>query len=91
MKRKNATRGPIDWTAVRQHLADASVHVDAATDVSPESARAIMEERARKLARVPETQGDEEMYEVVVFGLGPERYCIETNAGNSTNARFDVQ
>jgi purine-binding chemotaxis protein CheW len=37
-----------------------------------------MEERARKLAQVPEVPDLGETYEVLSFGLGPERYCIET-------------
>jgi purine-binding chemotaxis protein CheW len=37
-----------------------------------------MEERARKLARVPDTLETGETYDMLAFGLGPERYCVET-------------
>jgi len=46
---------------------------------SPEQARAVMDERARALARAPAPQPRaEEVIEVVTFALAGERYAIET-------------
>jgi len=47
--------------------------------LSPEQARAVMEERARTLARVPPRAPlPTEVLEVVTFGLANERYALET-------------
>lgn len=45
---------------------------------TPEQARAILEERARELARSPLSPVVEERLEVVVFALAQERYALET-------------
>jgi len=78
VKRTTPRRGPIDWSHVRARLDEARAKTAASTEVSPERSRAIMEERARTLARVPEVLDAGETYEVLTFGLGPERYCIQT-------------
>lgn len=77
MKRRTK-RSPIDWSQIRARLDEAQARAAASIEVSPERARAIMEERARKLAQVPEARYAGETYEVLTFGLGAERYCIET-------------
>lgn len=78
MKRARSRRGPIDWSQIRARLEQTQARATALAELSPERARAIMAERARKLAQVPEVLDAGETYEVVTFGLGPERYCIET-------------
>ena len=47
--------------------------------LSPEKAHAILEERARMLARVPpQALGAADVLEVLSFALGQERYALET-------------
>lgn len=71
--------GPIDWTAVRARLQKADAALAEALDPSPERVQAIMNARARALAhahassRLPGSHID-----IVLFGLGKERYAIET-------------
>jgi purine-binding chemotaxis protein CheW len=69
----------IDWGQVRKRLDRAMRATEEALRLSPERARAVMEERARALARVPEqaaraAQG----LEVIIFALANERYGLET-------------
>ena len=68
----------IDWDKVRRRLARAMQATEDALLLSPERARAVMEERTRALARVPAAlaSGDG-LLEVVVFSLANERYGIE--------------
>src|SRR5258708_884019 len=79
----NAPGRPIDstdWREVRQRLAKAASATEEAARLSPERARAILEERARLLGRVPpaaDARG--EVLQVVTFTLGDERYAIETS------------
>jgi purine-binding chemotaxis protein CheW len=73
------SRAAIDWQQVRQRLAEAAAATEAAATLSPERARAVLEERARLLAQVPPAPpaaGETRL--VVAFGLGDERYAIET-------------
>src|SRR6185312_5009031 len=72
-------RATIDWQQVRQQLAKAVAATDEAYRLSPERARAILEERARLLARIPPAPpAVGESLQVVVFRLGDERYALET-------------
>ena len=77
MKRAQAQRGPIDWGRIRERLAAARAHSEALLELSPERSSAILAERARKLARVPEAMAGSTSYQVLSFGLGSERYCLE--------------
>ncbi len=75
MKRRTR-QGPIDWEKVRARMAQVT-----ASDVhlSADKARAVLEERARILARVPPAPlhtGD--ALEVATFTLANETYAIET-------------
>lgn len=69
----------IDWASIRQRLARA---VEASAEnlrLSPERARALMDERARILARVPaEPATAAQELEVVVFEFAGQAYAIET-------------
>jgi purine-binding chemotaxis protein CheW len=77
--RETKRRGPIDWKAVRDRLARAMAGTQAAVTLSPERARAVLEERARALARVPPLPpAAAEVLEVVTFALADERYAVET-------------
>jgi purine-binding chemotaxis protein CheW len=69
----------IDWKEVHRRLGKARQSLEEALQLPPERARLVMEERARALARVPQSptaQG--ERLEFVVFSLANERYGIST-------------
>ncbi len=69
------TRGEgVDFEALRQRLRSAP----AASSLSPERARAVLEERARKLAQRPEQTSGVPPFELLCFGLAGERYAIES-------------
>ena len=68
---------PLDWTAVHARLARAEAATASAVEPSPERARALMDERARLLARVTkESPAPEEVFEALTFALGAERYAV---------------
>ena len=69
----------IQWEEVHARLERAAVAARETLRPSTEQARAILDERARALARIPATPPRAaEILEVVTFGLGVELYAIET-------------
>jgi purine-binding chemotaxis protein CheW len=71
--------GPIDWAAVRARLQKADAALAEALDPSPKRAQAIMKARAEALARAQApSRSPGSHLDVVLFGLGRERYAIET-------------
>lgn len=79
----NPTRGKgspaVAWESVRARLAAATRAAEEGLQPSPERARALLDERARRLARSPvEAKAAGELLEVAVFSLANERYAIET-------------
>jgi purine-binding chemotaxis protein CheW len=71
--------GGIDWQKLRERLARACAATEGSVRLSPERARAVMEERARTLARVPPRPPHAaEVLEIVTFALAGERYAVET-------------
>ena len=80
MKPKQTGRGKaIDWDDVRRRLARAAEATEAAERLSPERARAVLDERARALARVPPAPPRAaEVLEIATFALANERYAVET-------------
>jgi purine-binding chemotaxis protein CheW len=69
----------IDWQQLRDRLARARRATEESLGLPPERARAVMEERALALARVPPRPPDAaEVLEVVTFGLAGGRYAVET-------------
>lgn len=69
----------VDWAAVAERLARARSGTENALAPPPERARAIMDERARTLAEPPdEPPPAADVIEVLTFGLGGERYAVET-------------
>jgi purine-binding chemotaxis protein CheW len=64
----------LDFEALRKRVQDAPY--DAA--LSPERARAVLEDRARKLAQRPEESSGETPLELLCFGLAGERYAVES-------------
>ncbi|MEW5847811.1 MAG: chemotaxis protein CheW [Myxococcota bacterium] len=72
-------RTPVDWPEVRERLARTQAALESALMLTPERARALMDERARSLASAGTGGGQtQETLEVVTFALGREHYGIET-------------
>jgi purine-binding chemotaxis protein CheW len=70
--------GRFDWDEVRATLERAAAGLGTAR-LSPEQARAVLDERARALARVPvRPPNAAESIEAVTFRLGDERDALET-------------
>lgn len=67
---------PIDWRAVHARLQ--RVAQEQAQRRSPERVRQVMDERARALARAPAPGRLSGGLELVAFGLGQERYAVES-------------
>jgi len=77
--RSKETRGHIDWSSVRARLEQAAAATEEALNPSAKRAKEIMDNRARALAQVPAPARPADAYlDVVLFGLGKERYAIET-------------
>jgi purine-binding chemotaxis protein CheW len=69
----------LDWAKARQRLERSAEALEEGKMLTPEQAQAILEERARVLARVPpQAMGAADIMEVLVFALGKERYALET-------------
>lgn len=68
----------IDWADVRARLTRAQAATTAALELPQERIRALMDERARALARPPEPTEQADALAVMTFALGAERYAIET-------------
>lgn len=82
--------GPIDWGDVHERLDRHATALRAEGVVSPERVQAILDERARALARVPERPPDAwEVIEVVTFTLAGERLAIETQFVRRVLSRWD--
>ena len=72
-------RKGVDWSALRARLARAQLAVEESCRLSPAQARAILEERALALARVPAAAAPAaEVIEVITFALADEAYALET-------------
>jgi len=66
------------WARIQERLARAARATEESGRLSPERARAILEERARRLARAgPRAAPAGESLLVVTFALGGERYGLE--------------
>ncbi len=77
MKRTRHKEKGLDWTQVRERLAGIAAATEEGMRLSPEQTRAVLEERARVLARVPAVIPDAAMVlEVVTFIVAGERYAI---------------
>jgi purine-binding chemotaxis protein CheW len=70
---------PVDWVALRRRVDRAHAGIAELLEPSPESARAIMDERARRLADAGARQVEPtQVLETLGFGLGVERYAVES-------------
>jgi len=73
-----ARRQQLDWEQVRARLAAAAATARQQTAVAPERQRALLEERAQLLARVPPAApAPDAEAEVLEFMLAHERYALE--------------
>jgi purine-binding chemotaxis protein CheW len=81
MKPPSRGRGrAIDWGEVRRRLERAIAATEATGTLSPEQARALLDQRARELARAPAAAlRADEVLDVVAFDLAGERYAIEAH------------
>lgn len=69
----------IDWEAARRRLAELGQALEDTQQLSAERARALLEQRARHLAGVADSEdGAREELEVVTFALSNERYALES-------------
>jgi purine-binding chemotaxis protein CheW len=70
----------IDWQPIHRRLEQANAAAEEATRSSPEHARAILDERARRLARPAEEPGAAEtLLDLLGFTMAGESYAIETS------------
>lgn len=74
---RTGTDGRIDWERAKKRLDEAAQALQETARPSPERARAVLEERARRLARRPEKSEAGSAAEALCFSVGPERYGIE--------------
>ncbi|WP_332856521.1 chemotaxis protein CheW [Duganella sp. S19_KUP01_CR8] len=73
-----ARRQQLDWEQVRARLAAAAATARQQTTVAPEQLRALLEQRAQLLARVPPAApAPDAEAEVLEFMLAHERYALE--------------
>jgi purine-binding chemotaxis protein CheW len=79
MKPSPGERKAIDWRQVRRRLDRAIASTEGSGRLPPDRARAVLEERARALARPPAaTVGAGEVLELILFSFGDERAAMET-------------
>jgi purine-binding chemotaxis protein CheW len=73
-----ATTKSFNWDEAKTRLARAASALAEIDNLSDESARTILDQRARKLARTPPQEPDAgELLQLVTFRLGAERFAIE--------------
>ena len=76
--RGDASRGPMDWAEIRSRMEAVGRELFGAPDAAPERARAVLEERARALARPVASRLPVDMLKVITFALANEVYAIES-------------
>ncbi|HZW30315.1 MAG TPA: chemotaxis protein CheW [Isosphaeraceae bacterium] len=77
LRRRRSTERD-DGLSIHERLARVAAAIGAEPRLTPEQARAVLEERARALAQVPAGgPADDEALEVVTFSLASQDYAIE--------------
>ena len=76
--RRNVARRPVDWAEVRRRMEVVGRTLSGATSAAPEHVRAVLEERARALARPLRMPAPIDDLEAITFALANERYAIES-------------
>jgi purine-binding chemotaxis protein CheW len=77
-RRGAARRDAVDWAALRRRVEQAGRALDQGTTLAPERARAVLEERARALARPAAEPADRDRLDVVIVTMGAEAYALES-------------
>jgi len=67
----------VDWAEIRSRVDALDRALSGASEGQPERIRAVLEERARALARSAAAPTTADRLEAVTFALGGERYAIE--------------
>ncbi len=76
--RAPAARGSIDWSEIRRRMEETERQLLGSERLSPEREQAILDARARELARPARVQELGTALEVITFALANEIYAIET-------------
>jgi purine-binding chemotaxis protein CheW len=71
------SRGPIDWADLRSRMEAAGRAIGAGGALGPEHAAAVLEARARALARPPDESLPGGTVELVTFAAGGARYGVD--------------
>lgn len=91
MNRARQASGPIDWGEVHERLDRSAAVLAGGTPLADEQVQAILDERARVLARVPERPLEAaERIEVVAFALAGERLALETRFVRRVLSRWEA-
>jgi purine-binding chemotaxis protein CheW len=85
MKSKPAghNKRDFDWAAINQRIAEISERLTRADEIDPETTEAIWKQRAAQLARVIDTDEQEEQVELVLVRIGREVYGLDAQYVNS--------
>src|SRR5947208_15946602 len=76
---KKQDRKQTDWQQLKNRLAATRFAPESGQALSPERVQAILEQRARAIARVPEPlPAAGSLLAIVSFRLGEEHYALET-------------
>jgi purine-binding chemotaxis protein CheW len=78
--RRSLPRGPVNWAEIRRRVEAAGEALGERAAPAPERVRAVLEARARALARPVATPASADTLEVLTFGLARERYAIESRS-----------
>jgi len=70
-------RAAVDWMEIRRRVDAAGSAVAETPAASAERARLVLEERGRRLARIPDAPRDTDNLDVITFALANEIYAIE--------------
>lgn len=77
--RSRARASAVDWQSARERLQRAQAALDGATELDPDRARALLDERARLLSRPLEKDVPPgEVLDTFTFRIARERYGLET-------------
>lgn len=76
--RRAVPQAPMDWADIRRRVDAVGLELTAGRAASPEASRALLDERARALARPVDVAPDGERLELVSFTLANETYAIES-------------
>ncbi len=75
----NGKEQSFDWDSIQRRIAELSVAMEEAEEISPEELQRIWERRAVELARVPVEEDESEHIRLVLMRLGREIYGIEAH------------